>query len=358
MDGKPNISDRIAEAYYGNRAFGDNKKYVERVNWVCSQVKGENVLDVGCSQGIAPILLGREGIKVLGIDVDEKSIAYAKDFFSDEKETTLDNVRFECGNFMNIDFGESKYDTVICTEVLEHLTVPERFVNKINKLLKENGTAIFTVPFGINDFFDHKKTYYIYDLIEVISPYLYIKEIQFLGHWIGVICSKENEVKNEIDYKFLLKEVEKSFLTFENEYINKLTLLNEKHKALEEKYNLLNKKNNEKHNEYISLEKKYRNLDETVKIKKDEFNELSKKLTEKNVEDMKKITKLEKELDTSINYEKEYILDIKRLNTDYKNIHIRYTNLEKSKLGKIQVWYWNFRRRGKNWIYKKLKKGK
>ncbi len=252
---KPNISDRITEAYFGSSAFGDNKKYTERVHWVCSNAKGESVLDVGCSQGIVPILLAREGFKVLGLDVDEKSINYAKEFFSDEKETTLKNVEFVCDNFMNREFKDMKYDTVVCTEVLEHLTVPERFVEKIRSLVKENGVAIFTVPFGVNDFFDHKKIYYALDLIEVVSPYFGIEEIKFFGHWIGVICKHKTSEIKEVDLKQILKQVESTFLEFEYEYKNNIKKIDGNYKQLNEKLKLETNRNNEI-SEYLKEEKK------------------------------------------------------------------------------------------------------
>ena len=66
--------DKIYDAYYSEKNTLFKKKVRERVHWICSNATGEFVLDIGCSQGIAPIILGREGKNVLGIDISENAI--------------------------------------------------------------------------------------------------------------------------------------------------------------------------------------------------------------------------------------------------------------------------------------------
>ncbi|UOK57815.1 hypothetical protein MGI18_26475 [Bacillus sp. OVS6] len=57
------IIDRVNEAYYGALGTDFSKKTRERINWIVTHVLGSKVLDIGCSQGINAILLGREGKK-------------------------------------------------------------------------------------------------------------------------------------------------------------------------------------------------------------------------------------------------------------------------------------------------------
>ena len=61
------IHDRVTEAYYGKMGQQFMRETQERIHWICNNVQGRSVLDVGCSQGIVPILLAREGINVIGI---------------------------------------------------------------------------------------------------------------------------------------------------------------------------------------------------------------------------------------------------------------------------------------------------
>ena len=80
--------DRITEAYYNEMGDSFARKVRERIHWVCENAKGEEILDIGCSQGITSILLGREGKKVLGIDLLEESIQYANKSLATEEKAT------------------------------------------------------------------------------------------------------------------------------------------------------------------------------------------------------------------------------------------------------------------------------
>lgn len=182
--------DRVSEAYHDqiNLSFGE--KVRKRIHWVCEQAKGEKILDVGCSQGITSILLGRESKQVFGIDLLQESIEYANEMLSNEAEVTKKYVEFQNANFIDYDFGDQKFDSVIFGEILEHVTDPERFINKAVELLPENGRIIVTVPFGINDYFDHKKTYYMQGLLDLQNDQINIKSIEILGKWIGAVFAK------------------------------------------------------------------------------------------------------------------------------------------------------------------------
>src|SRR5687768_6985575 len=77
--------DRIFELYKGE-IFSDETVTAarSRIHWMCSQCIGGTVLDIGCSQGIATILLAREGFEALGLDIHPEAIAYARSATSRE----------------------------------------------------------------------------------------------------------------------------------------------------------------------------------------------------------------------------------------------------------------------------------
>lgn len=54
--------DKIAESYEGIMGGFSQKKSKKRIDWICAQVQGNTVLDIGCSQGICEVLLGRRGL--------------------------------------------------------------------------------------------------------------------------------------------------------------------------------------------------------------------------------------------------------------------------------------------------------
>jgi SAM-dependent methyltransferase len=50
------------------------------------------------------------------------------------------------GDINNMPFPEEYFDSVLCTEVLEHLTEPEAGIRQINRVLKKNGYLYLTIP--------------------------------------------------------------------------------------------------------------------------------------------------------------------------------------------------------------------
>jgi len=219
------IHDRVNEAYFGLLGPNFGKQTQERIHWIGKYVSGEFVLDVGCSQGITSILIGREGRSVLGVDISLKSISEANNYLSREEEPVKAKVHFEQLDYINADFSEKKFDTIILSEVLEHLMNPEPFLEKAKKDLMENGKLIISVPFGINDFIDHKQTYYFTELHTLISKYFLVSEFIVIDKWIGFICVNTSELAGVNIRPTDFTYIEKAFQSIERKYINEVDRL-------------------------------------------------------------------------------------------------------------------------------------
>lgn len=289
-------ADRITEAYYNDLGDEFGKKVRERIHWICSQATGEKILDIGCSQGIMDILLAREGKNVLGIDILQESIDIAKKSLKKESESTQNHVEFRVENFMNFDSQGTKYDVIIMAEVLEHITDPRRFIKKAQDLLEEDGKIIITVPFGINDYFDHKKTYYMYDMYKIIKEYFKVSDIHFLGKWIGFIATTGQQISNLLIDENIIKQLEENFYYVEYEYVNKINQLHKK----------------------------------TSEISKSEAQSLKRELIE-HISNEEEI----------LNKYKLLLAENNKLKSDYKKIKRKYDILSNSKLGRLQLKYWN-----------------
>ncbi len=147
--------DRISEVYKGGLWSERLTKIAQnRIDWICSEVVGETVLDIGCSQGIASILLARSGRKVVGIDIDPGAISYAqKDALKEDKQVQ-NRLRFELVSIEEYK-SRQKFDSIILGEVVEHQTAPLEFVAKAVQFLGEGGRLILTTPFGHDPHHDH-----------------------------------------------------------------------------------------------------------------------------------------------------------------------------------------------------------
>ncbi|WML58598.1 methyltransferase domain-containing protein [Neobacillus sp. PS2-9] len=301
--------DRITEAYFGELGEQFADKVRNRIHWVCENAKGESILDVGCSQGITAILLGREGKSIIGIDLLEESIEYANNLLSSEEEITKKYVQFKAANFMEFANENQTFDCIIFGEILEHITDPKRFINMAAKMLNPGGSIIITLPFGINDYFDHKKTYYLSELLKFQSENLVVDELKFFGKWIGAIIKAKDLKQNTLSVDdHLLTRLEDAFFTVEKDLWQtirdrgqKIKTLQEKVKAAateKEKYTTdLKKKNQEITNNKEEIRKKDFELekkDQNLSEKKEELARKDRELTEKIEELVKKDFEIDK----------------------------------------------------------------
>jgi SAM-dependent methyltransferase len=267
-------TDQIYNAYKGELGEPLQQSTKERFAWIASAIKGEKILDIGCSQGILPILLAREGKKVTGIDIFEEAIDFANKLKSEETKTTQKNVKFIQGDFLKLNIKE-KFDTIILGEILEHFFYPEKLITKILKNLKENGQIVITVPFGINDYYDHRKTYYLHDLLKLIWADFDVKEIKYseirnTNNWVGITATKSknsNKKFTSIDSK-VLQNLE------ENIYKNDrrlLEIITWQRKEILKQEELLEKQNKEL--QLYSADKEKLNTEiENLKLKLEEHN--------------------------------------------------------------------------------------
>lgn len=221
-------NDRVNERFAGKMGAEAMGYTRERVFWVCGQVRGQSALDVGCSQGITPILLGREGIDVLGLDINENSLRFAEEALAEESEVARRHVQFACENFTDFQSEGTLYDTVIIGEVLEHLNDPARFVQKAYDCLADGGTLVVTVPFGINDDPDHKRTFYLVDIYNLIAERFTVNTVRFFGPWIGLtgIKAAPGDAPQSVPLdKALFAQAEEAFYTLQRGLITRNTTL-------------------------------------------------------------------------------------------------------------------------------------
>ncbi|EED31982.1 Methyltransferase domain family protein [gamma proteobacterium NOR5-3] len=226
------MQDKVYQAFMNELGaeFGAHTR--ERIHWACSRAHGERILDLGCSQGISSILLGREGKRVLGIDFDQSAIDFAKEKLKSESKDTQNNVAFSTQNFLSPEFQEANFSCIFLCEVLEHLLDPGAIVQRSWELLDKGGRIIITVPFGINPYPDHKETFYCTKLFELLDPLFEIEEVCFLGNvrWVGFIGTKRSEPRDQKDQLPLEMafSMESAFLKLEEGYRLKIDALKRK----------------------------------------------------------------------------------------------------------------------------------
>jgi ubiquinone/menaquinone biosynthesis C-methylase UbiE len=343
--------DRITEAYHGKLGPELAQKTRDRVHWIIKNAHGRNVLDVGCSQGLVSILLAREGKVVTGIDIAKESIDFANETLLEEHENTKEFVKFIQGNFLYEKLPEKHFDTIIITEVLEHFVSSKEVLNKAKSLLKDNGRIIVTVPFGINDFPDHKRTLYLMEIYQEMFPDFKVEKVEFMGKWIGFIGIKgENNI--EIFPESLFVETEHAFFSIERELTDKNNslkdqLVNYKSKLEElkkkEKILLSNVTEHKEKNEFLkkSIEKLEESLKEQQLSNENLKNEYKEKVEKQQaiIEELKQqlneCKTIIKGLQSDNNRQQEKIITIIRSFSEEKEKHEEFSNKLKASNKKL-----------------------
>ncbi len=117
--------------------------YIKYVLVLIKHLNFNSLLDVGCGDGKMIFELMKDssnkGKKVVGIDLSEKAILFAKAFnYNNGTEFYIENI----------DNINMKFDLITLIETIEH--IPDlnikHFIQSINNRLNKNGIVIVTVP--------------------------------------------------------------------------------------------------------------------------------------------------------------------------------------------------------------------
>jgi 2-polyprenyl-3-methyl-5-hydroxy-6-metoxy-1,4-benzoquinol methylase len=213
--------DRIAEVYegtVGSREFQQVSR--RRIHWMCAQVGGPDVLDVGCSQGIASILLAREGHRVIGIDREHEAIRAARERLDQEEAQVRERVEFRIGEGRAVGFADGNFDAVLLGEVLEHQLDPAKLLDEATRVLRPGGRIVITTAYGIHPYPDHKEPLYLSALLEWLSAKLSIAEIVLVDRYAGVVAERSKDRAPRVWRRAL--RVAESRLADQDEAVEKL----------------------------------------------------------------------------------------------------------------------------------------
>jgi SAM-dependent methyltransferase len=107
---------------------------------------GKHVLDAGCGNGMLSYRAWQRGANVLGISIKQNEVDQCRDLFNRQQNISEDRLKFQNINLYDLDPKDATFDTIICTEVLEHIVNDKGICEKFFQLLKPGGVVHITTP--------------------------------------------------------------------------------------------------------------------------------------------------------------------------------------------------------------------
>ncbi len=102
--------------------------------------KGKAVLDAACGSGYGSATLAEMAKSVLGIDISDEAINFAKANYM------LPNLEYRKLNAEQLPKLRKKFDTIVSFETIEHLKNYRKFLDGMIKSMRKDGTLIISTP--------------------------------------------------------------------------------------------------------------------------------------------------------------------------------------------------------------------
>ncbi len=116
------------------------RRFLQSVLDCAVEAGSQNVFEVGCGEGHILGLLAANGFQPRGIDLCPDSLAVARQ----EIQARGLSISVEQKSLYDLDPSRDSAETVICCEVLEHLTDPDAALRKLVSLARKD--LIVSVP--------------------------------------------------------------------------------------------------------------------------------------------------------------------------------------------------------------------
>jgi len=171
----PRNYDTIRDLEQGNWWYASRRDLLQRILRARGN-RSQAIIDVGCGVGSNCSVLQEIAEIVVGVDIEEKAIEYAKR----RSPSTI----FLEGSVLDLPFPNNTFDVVVCLDVLEH-TEDEEALSEIARILTSEGILILTVPasmalWNINDVFSkHRLRYEKEGLHQLLQGFFEIYRLQY-----------------------------------------------------------------------------------------------------------------------------------------------------------------------------------
>jgi 2-polyprenyl-3-methyl-5-hydroxy-6-metoxy-1,4-benzoquinol methylase len=174
--------------YSGERQVGTTlneirKDHLNRYIFASKYITKSNaiIIDGACGVGYGSYVLAQNpNTKIVqSLDISTDALSHAKEYFNSEK------IEYQIKNLEDESLEDlQKADYFISFETIEHLPTPEKYIEKIANVIKDDGVFIGStpneeiMPFIQQNFLFHTRHFTQNDLVEILNKYGF-KNIEF-----------------------------------------------------------------------------------------------------------------------------------------------------------------------------------
>lgn len=119
-----------------NEQHGAGYKLALKRSVIRKHIKPGRTLDLGCGNGLVSMGFG----DVTGVDISDTRLSQAKE----------NGLRVVNADVLNTGLKNGHYDTVIVTDLIEHMQRPYDLLLECNRLLREGGQVFLETPNALN----------------------------------------------------------------------------------------------------------------------------------------------------------------------------------------------------------------
>ncbi len=141
LTARDNVSFDIV-ASEDNRPWNSYWRVFEIIRQACP-LRGQKILDFGCGDGSASMILAKMGYEVFGFDISPNNISHAIKL--SEKYTFHERTHFHVSTAEDLDFPDDYFSLIVGIDILHHIEIEAALV-KCFAMVRPGGMVIFHEP--------------------------------------------------------------------------------------------------------------------------------------------------------------------------------------------------------------------
>ncbi|MBA2357761.1 MAG: class I SAM-dependent methyltransferase [Actinobacteria bacterium] len=114
--------------------------HLKRYEFARRWCEGVDVLDAACGVGYGSAYLAEVARSVVGVDVDDEALDYARDHYAGPR------TQFRRADLLDPALPDAAFDVVCSFETIEHLADAERFLGHVARALRPQGVLVVSTP--------------------------------------------------------------------------------------------------------------------------------------------------------------------------------------------------------------------